>query len=118
MKQSQEIHDSNSLMPFHPILDASGLLRVGGRARNSTAPFSRQHPVILHGKHSIIKLIVRLRLLHDSPSLLMCSLNRLYHVVRMITRGCITCCRVAAKTQTWWVNSRLNELLQTWYSIK
>ena len=108
LKQSREIRDSSALLPLRPILDSSGLLRVGGQACNSTSPFSRQHPVILHGKHSITRLIVRsehIRLLHAGPSLLMCSRNRLYHitgcrkVVRTITRGCITCRRIAAKPQ-------------------
>ena len=82
IKESQEIRDSSALLPLHPILDSSGLLRVGGRARNSTAPFSRQHPVILHGKHSTTRLIVlseHLCLLHAGPSLLVLSKSSLPH---------------------------------------
>ena len=49
------------------------LIRAGGRERNSTAPFSSQHPFILHGNIPITRLVVRsehLRLLHAGPTLL------------------------------------------------
>ena len=108
IKESQKLHNSSPLLSLRPILDSPGLLRVGGRECNSAAPFSSQHPIILHGKHPITRLIVHSehsRLLHAGPTLLTCSLNRRYHItgcrklIRSITRGCITCRRISAKPQ-------------------
>ena len=67
---------------------------------NSKLSYSKSHPIILHGKHPITKLIIRaehLRLLHAGPTLLISSLNRRFHIiclhktVRSITRQCVTC---------------------------
>lgn len=46
-------------LPFHPFSDKTGLLRVGGRECNSELSYSRMHPIILHGKHLITKLLVQ-----------------------------------------------------------
>ncbi len=90
---------SSICSPRHPILDSNNLLRVGGRS---------QHPLILHGKHPITRLIIHSehqRLLHAGPTLLAASLCRRYHItgykriVCSITRGCITCRRISARPQ-------------------
>lgn len=40
IKQSQEIRDSSALLPLHPILDSSGLLRVGGTIFKTASCYS------------------------------------------------------------------------------
>ena len=108
LKLENSIPKSSSLVPLHPIVDSSGLIRVGGRERNSKACYSSQHPIVLHGKHPVTKLIIRsehTRLLHAGPRLLMSSINRRFHViglhkaVRSITRACITCRRINVRPQ-------------------
>ena len=108
LQSRSTIHGSSCLLPLHPFVDSSGLLRVGGRECNSKAPYSSQHPIILHGKHPIVRLLIRsehLRLLHAGPKLLIASLGRRFHIIghhkvtRSITRGCVTCRRTAAKPQ-------------------
>ena len=98
--------NSSYLLPLHPIVDSSGLLRVGGREQNSGAPYSSQHPIILHGKHPVSKLLIQsehLRPLHAGPKLLTSSISRRFHIVghrkiiRSITRGCVTCRRSSAR---------------------
>ena len=105
-KKRYNLNNSSSLLSLHPILDSFGVLRVGGREQNSKSPFSSQHPVILHGKHRLIRLIIRsehARLLHTGPTLLVASLGRRYHIlgcrkiVRSITRGCLTCRRTSVR---------------------
>lgn len=49
-----------------PFLDPSRLLRVGGRQNLS---YSTIHPIILHGKHLLTKLIIRTEHLHGGPTL-------------------------------------------------
>ena len=89
-------------------MDDDGLLRVGGREQKSNRAYSTQHPIVLHGGNPITRLIIRsehLRLLHAGPTLLSCSLNRRYHimrgckVIRSITRACVKCHRAAARPQ-------------------
>ena len=108
LNKDHELHKSSPLLPLHPFVDGDGLIRVGGRECKSNRAYSTQHPIILHGAHSITRLIIRsehLRLLHAGPTLLSCSLNRHFHIlcgrqiVRSITRACVTCRRAAAKPQ-------------------
>ena len=97
------------LLPFRPFLDESRLLRVGGRMSNSKLDYPKMHPILLHGKHPVTKLIVEaehLRLIHAGPTLLISSLNQRFHIigicktVRSITRKCIVCKRQSLKPQT------------------
>ena len=72
------------LLPFRPFLDQTSILRVGGRESNAKLSYSKMHPIILHGKHPISKLIIRsehLRLLHAGPTLLISSLNHRFHII-------------------------------------
>ena len=106
LTSNKALPSKGCLLSLHPFLDSSGILRVRGREQNSKLSYSNLHPVILHGKHPVTKLIIRtehLRLLHAGPTLLTSSLcRRLYiigcrKIVRSITRACTVCCRNAAK---------------------
>ena len=98
-----------SLDPSSPLPRSEDLIRVGGREQNSNRAYSTQHPIILHSRHPITRLIIcseHLRLLHAGPTLLSCSLNRHFHIIggrkiiRSVTRACVTCRRHAAKRQS------------------
>ena len=105
LQTKQHLPKSGCLMSPNPFLDSEGLLRVGGRESHSNLSFSRQHPIILHGKHPLTELIEHLRMLHAGPTLLSCSLNRRFHIVylrkavRAITRQCGICHRQTARPQ-------------------
>jgi len=51
LKNNKDIPKSSCLLPLHPFVDSSMLLRVGGREQNSKASYASQHPIILHGNH-------------------------------------------------------------------
>ena len=98
--------ESSPLFVLHPYLDSGGLVRVGGRVHNTKFSYDSRHPIVLHGKHPITKLIIsseHVRLLHAGPTLVMASLCSRYHIVgcrkavRSITRKCITCRRTTVK---------------------
>ena len=100
LKAKKPLPSSSCLCPLHPFLDSNDILRVGGRESNSNLSYCCCHPMILHGKHPICKLIIRsehLRLFHAGPTLLLASLRRRFHVVylrktvRSITHHCMTC---------------------------
>ena len=106
VKKGRVSSSTSRLLSLHPFMDPSGLLRVGGRESRSKLSYDNQHPIILHGKHPVTKLIIRsehLRLLHAGPTLLASSLSSRFHVircrqaVRFITRGCTICRRHAAR---------------------
>ena len=106
MSSRSILNKSSQLLSLRPVLDSSGLMRVGGRQQNSQMSYSQQHPIILHHKHPLTHLIIHTehrRLLHAGPTLLTASLCRQYHiigckrVVRSITRGCIICRKISAK---------------------
>ena len=106
LKNNKDIPKSSCLLPLHPFVDSSMLLRVGGREQNSKASYASQHPIILHGNHPLTKLIVlseHLRLLHAGAQLVTSMLSLSFHIIghrkliRSITRGCITCRRHAVK---------------------
>ena len=106
LKSEKAVASTSPLLTLRPFLDSQGLLRVGGRRQLSKVSPSQIHPVILHKKHPLTKLIVRaehIRLLHAGPTLVMSSLHQRYHVIggrqliRMVCRECVTCRRVSAK---------------------
>ena len=45
----------SSLLPLCPFVDSDGVLRVGCREHNADLDYSQKHPVILHGKHHLMK---------------------------------------------------------------
>ena len=108
LKTDRVLPTSSPLLFFRPILDSAGVLRVGGRERNSRFRYSTEHPAILRGKHSVTKLGIHsehLRLLHARPTLLTASLCRRYHIIRFckavrsVTRGCVICRRISVRPQ-------------------
>ena len=98
-------------MSLHPFLDSSGILRVGGREQRSNLLFTNLHPVILHGQHPVMKLIISYLWSiyvccmldpHYSPPhfviiFTFLVVERLF--VLYITRACTVCRRNSAKPQ-------------------
>jgi hypothetical protein len=106
LKEKGSLEGSSSLTSFTPFLDEFGLIRIDGRQQNLEKQYGKVHPVILHGKHLITKLVIRaehIRLLHAGPTLLHASLSRRIHVIggrrsiRSVTRQCVTCRKISAR---------------------
>ncbi len=97
-----EIPTNSKLLPLCPILCPEGLLRVGGRLKNSTLAYNQKHPILLPRTHHITSIIMQdyhLRYLHAGPSSLLSILNQRYWVIRgkeaarWSVKKCITCTR-------------------------
>ena len=108
LKVGRQVSRSSPLKALNPFLDDSGLLRVGGREEHSKRSYDARHPLIVHAKHPVAKLLVRSeheRLLHTGPLLLATSLSFKFHIIRgrglirAITRNCVTCRRKSARPQ-------------------
>ena len=106
IKSSQPLPKGSCLLPLSPFLDSHNVLRVGGRQRHSNLPYARMHPVILHAKHHITRLLItseHKRLLHGGPTLVMSSLCRQFHIIRarqairLTTHQCTVCRRWSNK---------------------
>ena len=104
LKGDSVVPGSSPLFILHPFMDSSGLVRVGGRVRTARISYDAKHPIIIHGKHQITKLIISSE--HAGPTLVMASLCHWYHIigcrnaVGSITRKCITCRKTTAKPRT------------------
>ena len=108
LQANRRLSSNSCLLSLHPFLDSDGILRVGGQEDNSQMSYQKMHPIILHGKHTLTKLIVRsqhLCMLNAGPTLLSSALCRHFHIVymrktvRSITRQCVTCRRRTTRPQ-------------------
>lgn len=50
---------SAQILSLNPFLDQQNIMRVGGRLKNSTLPFSQKHPMILPKKHNVVNALIR-----------------------------------------------------------
>ena len=78
------VSSKSSLLTLHPFIDSQGLLRVGGRESKADISYQKMHPLIVHGKHPITKLIIRsehIRMLHAGLTLLCATLSNWLHVI-------------------------------------
>lgn len=55
-----------ALARLNPFIDESGLLRVGGRLRNASLPYSARHPLLLPKKGHFVELLVNDRHLKNT----------------------------------------------------
>ena len=98
LKKGKALPRSSCLLHLHPLLDSHSPFCVGSREQTTKIASSSQHPVIVHGKHPVAKLLItseHLRLLHAGPQLLTSMLSQRFHIIghrkaiRSIVRGCI-----------------------------
>ena len=84
LKFQCSIFQTSRFLPLNSFLDSSEILRVGGKEQHSNLHHSQQHPVILHGKYFVSKIMVHTEhqsLLHAGPTLLISSLCRRFHII-------------------------------------
>ena len=102
------VSSSSTISSLNPFLDDNGLLRVGGRQRNAKFSYNSRHPIILHSKQPLTKLMIQSEhscLLHGGPLLVSASLFRNFHInvvgghraIRSVTHSCVPCRRRSAK---------------------
>ena len=100
---------NSSLLSLDPFIDDCNLLRLGGRLQKSALQYSQRHPIILPGKHPIIRLLLNLvhkETLHGGPQLMLSTLRQRFWIlqartaVRTFIHNCITCRRHRGATVT------------------
>jgi hypothetical protein len=108
LEGGRQVSKKSRLISLNPFLDDSGLIRVGGRLRNSGAHSDVKHPIVLP-KCEITELIVQsehISLLHAGPQATLASLRQRYwpmsgrSVVRRIIHNCLKCFRANPTTSS------------------
>lgn len=89
-------------------LDKENLIRVGGRLSNSdTFTYDKKHPVLICGKHTFSKLLVRYQhreLLHAGPQLLLSTIRESWwplkgrDLVKQAVHQCVKCTRMKGQS--------------------
>lgn len=59
IERGQNLPSQSSLRKLHPIVDSSGLLRVGGRIAQLELGMDETKPIIIPGRHHLATLLVR-----------------------------------------------------------
>ena len=59
LSRGEVVPKSSLLRKLNPIVDADGLLRVGGRIPLADLPWEEKHPIIVPKKHHVATLLVR-----------------------------------------------------------
>lgn len=99
---NQDLHRKSKILSLTPFIDEDGILRVGGRLKNSMLSFSESHPIILAKTSNLAKLLIRkahFETLHGGCQLMMRYLRETYwiinlrNLVRQTIQECITCFR-------------------------
>ncbi|XP_014361661.2 uncharacterized protein LOC106713372 [Papilio machaon] len=106
LRAGQSVSQKSQLLTFHPVIDETGLLRVGGRIQEAQVDYTRRHPVILPSGSHITKLIIEdahIKTLHGGPQLMLNYLRSKYwilkarNLVKKCYRNCVTCLRYSRK---------------------
>ncbi|XP_011050569.1 PREDICTED: uncharacterized protein LOC105143779 [Acromyrmex echinatior] len=58
LSSCRAVPTNSSILKLNPFLDDSGILRIGGRLRESSLPYASKHPMLLPGNHPFSRLIV------------------------------------------------------------
>ena len=59
LRSSGQVKLSNRIVKLDPFVDEEGILRVGGRVKDSSLKYEEKHPVILPKSHPVTSLVVQ-----------------------------------------------------------
>ncbi|XP_044574182.1 uncharacterized protein LOC123258378, partial [Drosophila ananassae] len=102
LEKDQPLRNRSQLFKLAPYIGQDGLLRVGGRLRQSQLPEEVKHPILLPKTHHITKLILEHEHwvnLHPGTSALFVIVRQRYwiigarNLIRKVTHNCIRCFR-------------------------
>ncbi|GBO28884.1 hypothetical protein AVEN_13783-1 [Araneus ventricosus] len=106
MMSGDNISNKSKILNLSPFLDNKGVMRVGGRLKNSQLPYSGKHPIILPSKGKLTEMIVRYyheKYFHLGPQHLLFQVRQKYwpirgrNVCRKIVHNCVVCFKVKPK---------------------
>lgn len=102
LKTKKRVKKSSKLKALDPYLDEDGILKVGGRLRNSKLANEVKHPIILGHASRLTYLVVaeaHLKTLHGGVQLMLTYLRSKYWILRAksLVKQCIHRCLICAR---------------------
>nr|CAI5865091.1 unnamed protein product [Callosobruchus analis] len=106
LKEGNNLSSSSRILSLSPFMDRDGLIRVGGRLKNSNLPYCRKHPILLNSSHYLTKVIIRkahLDLLHAGTEQVLSHVRETFwpiserSVARQVVKKCVTCAKFSTK---------------------
>ncbi|XP_018393377.1 PREDICTED: uncharacterized protein LOC108772354 [Cyphomyrmex costatus] len=100
LSKGKSISASSKILSLSPYMDDTGLIRVGGRLKNSRLQFDAQHPILLPREHELTKRVINyehVRNLYAETQATMAAVRQrfwplsLRSCTRKILRNCVTC---------------------------
>nr|CAI5835987.1 unnamed protein product [Callosobruchus analis] len=96
------LNPKSRLLNLSPFLDEHGVIRVGGRLKNSNYRFEKVHPTLLCSKHPLAVLIVKFEhqiSYHAGPQALLAAVREKYWILsgRRLCKDIINKCVVCRK---------------------
>lgn len=108
IRSKGNVCSSSQLANLHPLLDESGILRVGGRLSQSNISSAAKHPIILPNHSRFTDLIINqahVTTLHGGPRLTLSYIRERYWIlsgmrtVKQQLRQCVRCRRFSSHKQ-------------------
>ncbi|GFS51319.1 uncharacterized protein TNCV_3533651 [Trichonephila clavipes] len=107
LKKKHPLPNSSKLLPLGIFLDTDGIIKVGGRLKNSSLSPIQKHPILLPKSHHLTNLVIQHFHhinLHSGPQLTLCCIRQKFWipsgrgVVGRLLSKCQTCFRFKAKS--------------------
>ena len=108
LKIGNQLPEGHPLSELSPCLSPNGIIRVGGRLKNSKLPFSAKHPILLPKKHPLSLAVVRFyhsQVYHQGSCISHSAvINAGFHIqggrqlIREFVNKCVVCRKLRAAT--------------------
>ena len=108
IQKGRSVDAKSKLAALSPFMDSLGVIRVGGRLRESNLSFDQRFPIVLPSSHPFTALLVRHEHkinCHAGPNLLGFTLHRKWWIlsqnraIQSCILKCISCVRMKATTR-------------------
>ncbi|GFU69754.1 integrase catalytic domain-containing protein [Trichonephila clavipes] len=102
IQNSAMVPSNSRVKTLNPFIDSEGILRVGGRLRNSDINYIQKFPILLPSKHILTYLIVEYfhkKFLHSGPQSLLYQIRQNFwilngrNICRKVVHNCVICCK-------------------------
>ncbi|GFY12677.1 integrase catalytic domain-containing protein [Trichonephila clavipes] len=102
IQNSAMVPSNSRVKTLNPFIDSEGILRVGGRLRNSDINYNQKFPILLPSKHKLTYLIVEYfhkKFLHSGPQSLLYQIRQIFwilngrNICRKVVHNCVICCK-------------------------
>ncbi|GFU32829.1 integrase catalytic domain-containing protein [Trichonephila clavipes] len=102
IQNSVMVSSNSRVKTLNPFIDSEGILRVGGRLRNSDINYNQKFPILLPSKHKLTYLIVEYfhkKFLHSGPQSLLYQIRQNIwilngrNICRKVVLNCVNCCK-------------------------